>query len=224
MTRLWDAAPASIFIADRRPEYLNRILRPEAPKAAAVKLRMRGEIRLKRWKPFTAEEVIDSRRGFVWRARVGALSGCDALVDGKVRSRWNLLGALPVLRSSGPDVRRSAIGRWLVESCWLPTMWRPDEGATWEGPSVTLERLGETGRIDLSFDRHDRLTEIRTNRWGNPGGGPYAHHSFGALVEETRSFGGFVIPSRVRGGWHIGTSSWDEGEFFRATIVEAAFR
>lgn len=222
---LWDPAPASIFIAGDQPDYVRHAILPGSPKATAVRLTLRGEIRLKKWRSFRAEEVIDRNRGFIWRAKVsGALSGSDSLVDGVGSSRWNLLGILPVMRASGPDVTRSAIGRWLMESCWLPTMLRPDDGASWEGSTVTLSRFGETGRIALRFSSDGGLRDFRMDRWGNPGGGPFAYHSFGGVVEEERRFGGFVIPSRLRAGWHYGTPAWDEGEFFRVTVEDALFR
>jgi uncharacterized protein DUF6920 len=222
---LWNPAPSSVFMADQRPEFLARFILPGTPKATAVKLKMRGEIRLKRWRPFEAEEVIDHARGFVWKATVkGLISGQDALVDGTGSARWNWLGIVPVMRASGPDVTRSAIGRWLMESVWLPTMMRPDDGAVWEGSTVTLTRFGETGRLHLGFSNGGALREFRMNRWGNPGGGPYRYAPFGGVVEEVRRFGGFVIPSRVRVGWHFGSPAWEEGEFFRATISEASFR
>ena len=222
---LWDPAPSSVFRADERPERLNRIISPAAPKAGAVRLKMRGEIKLKRWRPFEAVEVVDHARGFVWKARVsGGLSGSDALVDGEASSSWNWLGVIPVMRASGPDVTRSAIGRWLLESCWLPTMWRPDDGASWDGSTVTLSRLGETDRLRLRFDGRGVLTSFEMRRWGNPGGGPFRYHPFGGFVEEEREFGGFILPARVRVGWHFGTPAWEEGEFFRATLLQADFR
>jgi uncharacterized protein DUF6544 len=222
---LWDPAPSSVFMADALPERLKRIIPPWAPKVGAVRLRMRGEIRLKRWKAFDAEEVIDHARGFVWKARVaGALSGFDALVDGRASARWNWLGVIPVMRATGPDVTRSAIGRWLLESIWLPTMWRPDDGAAWEGSKVTLTRFGETGSLHMGFTERGGLRDFRMMRWGNPDGGPCRYHLFGGVVEEERRFGGFLLPSRVRVGWHFGTPAWKEGEFFRATIQEASFR
>jgi hypothetical protein len=222
---LWNPAPSAIFMADQRPAPLARLILPGTPKATAVKLKMRGEIRLERWRSFEAEEVIDHARGFVWRAKVrGLISGRDALVDGRGSARWNWLGFLPVLRASGPDVTRSAIGRWLLESVWLPTMMRPDDGAAWEDSTVTLSRFGETGRLHLGFSDSGALQDFRMNRWGNPGGGPFRYAPFGGVVEEVRRFGGFIIPSKIRAGWHFGGPGWNEGEFFRARIVDASFR
>ena len=222
---LWDPAPSAIFMADEFPGCLRHVILPDTPKATAVRLRMRGEIRLKRWRTFEAEEVIDHARGFVWKARLaGFISGFDALVDRTASARWNWLGLVPVMRASGPDVTRSAIGRWLAESCWLPTMWRPDDGAAWENSTVTLTRFGETGRLHLGFDERGGLRDFRMMRWGNPGGGPFRYQPFGGVVEEQRRFGGFIIPSRVRVGWGYGTSAWEGGEFYRASIQDAAFR
>lgn len=59
----------------------------------------------------------------------------------------------------------------------------------------------------------------------NPGGGPFRYVPFGAVVEEDRRFGDYTIPSRLRVGWYIGTDRFErEGEFFRVTVDDAAYR
>jgi hypothetical protein len=225
LEELWDSVPSSVFLADERPPYVRHAILPETPKASAVRLVMRGEIRLDRWRPFRAVEVIHHRRGFVWKAKVaGGISGADCLVDGDAASRWNLLGLFPVMKATGDDVTKSAIGRWLLESIWLPTMLRPDDGAAWAGNSVSLTRLGLTGRLDLSLTAGGGLKDFRMGRWGNPDDGTFGFHVFGGIVEEEREFDGHVLPSRIRAGWHFGEPGWDRGEFFRATIEEAGFR
>ncbi len=42
---------------------------------------------------------------------------------------------------------------------------------------------------------------------------------FGAIVEEERRFGSFVIPSKVSVGWWSGTPRFEP--FFQATVTEA---
>lgn len=49
---------------------LGHALAPGAPLARAVRLEMRGTIRLGDWHPFEAEQVIVQGRGMVWAARV----------------------------------------------------------------------------------------------------------------------------------------------------------
>ncbi len=56
---------------------------------------MHGEIKLRRWLPFTAEQVIHWGRGMTWQAAVRmssmSIRGFDRLVDGEGAMRWKLL-------------------------------------------------------------------------------------------------------------------------------------
>lgn len=224
---LWpEGVGARPVVRGRDNAFLRHALAADAPRVEAVRLRMRGEIRLGgRWRAFTAEEVIHAARGFVWRARVGPLiSGFDAAVDGAGCGSWKLLGIVPVARGSGPDITRSAIGRWLAEAIWLPTMLLPVAGARWDGTTVTLARFGQTVTLGLDGDPEGRLRQVRLRRWGDPGDGRFGDYDFGAIVEDERAFGAFTIPSRVRVGWHLGGPGWATGEFFRATVLAADFR
>ena len=76
---------------------------------------MHGEIKLKRWLAFSAEEVICWDRGFIWQAsvRMGALTirGSDRFIDGQGAMNWKLFGLVPFITASGPDISRSAAGR-----------------------------------------------------------------------------------------------------------------
>ena len=211
------------------PEFRQRFLRHAFPEGfvptSAVRLHMHGEIRLKTWTPFHAEEVLHHSRGFVWKARVGLLlRGGDSFVDGAGACSWKLLGLIPVVRASGPDIDRSAAGRWMAESILLPGMLLPELGADWAGDTVTLRRHGETMTLNLTLDNRGALQGFRTLRWGNPAGAPFGDYPFGGAVEEERTFGGVTIPSRLRIGWHVGTPAWQEGEFFRMTVDDARFR
>ena len=47
-----------------------------------------------------------------------AIGGFDRLVDGEGEMRWKLLGLFPVMTASGPDISRSAAGRFMTESAW----------------------------------------------------------------------------------------------------------
>ncbi|MEO6194953.1 MAG: DUF6544 family protein, partial [Thermoanaerobaculia bacterium] len=64
---LWASAPPATGVFEpgqlaHLPEaarrYLERAIAPGTPLASAVRLRMHGEIKLKGWLPFTAEQVI----------------------------------------------------------------------------------------------------------------------------------------------------------------------
>lgn len=242
MDDLWKLAPAAeqAFRPDALggiPEaaraYLEHAIRPGTPLAGAVRLRMRGEIKLRGWLPFTADEVIRWDRGFVWSASVRMkglpIRGSDRLEDGGGAMRWKLLGLIPVMAASGPDLSRSAIGRMAAESIWLPSAlcgervgWSaPDE----QHPHARFDLFGEA--VDLGFDVEatGRLAAVRMLRWGNPEGGAFAYTSFGGVMEDERAFAGFTIPARIRVGWYYGTDRFErEGEFFRATVEDATFR
>lgn len=101
---LWRTVPAvesrfdparSASLPTSAHRYLQHAIADGAPLALAVRLRMHGEIKLGRWLPFTAEQVIRTNRGMVWRASV----------------RWNqlpILGADSLLGRQGRDAMAAA--------------------------------------------------------------------------------------------------------------------
>ena len=226
LTELWQSSPPRkvLHTFEDRPSYLAHAMAPGLVPATSVRLRMHGEIRLQKWRSFEAEEVLHRDRGFVWKARVCSIRGTDSLVDGVGKASWNLLGVIPVLRASGRDVSRSATGRWLAESLFLPTMLLPENGAVWWGSRVTLEKFGEAVTLKLTLGEGGRLKAFQGMRWGNPLGAPFGYYPFGGIVEEERPFGGYTIPSTLRVGWRFGTPGWEEGEFFRMTVDDADYR
>lgn len=214
--------------------YLRRAIAPGSPLGTAVRLRMHGEIKLKRWLPFTAEEVIHGERGFIWTANVRssrmlAIRGYDRFVDGQGAMRWNVLKMIPVMRASGPDITRSAAGRFAVELIWLPFA-LARSGVSWSGggPNEGVARVSvgpEDIELHLHVDAAGELQRVQLSRWGDPDRAGYRHARFGAIVEERRAFSGFTIPTRMRVGWHFGTERFEsEGEFFRVTIDDAVWR
>lgn len=203
--------------------------------ASAVRLKMHGELRLKDWALFEAEQVIDWDRGMIWRAAVkmGALTvrGFDRMVDGRGEMRWKMLGIIPVMSDSGPDMTKSTAGRIAAESVWLPSVLLREE-VPWhsEDPShayATLDIAGEKMDVRFDVDGSGSLKKVSMMRWGKlDGEEEYRLHDFGGLVEEEATFGGYTIPTRLRVGWHIGDRERfeSEGEFFRCTIEDAEFR
>jgi hypothetical protein len=194
---------------------------------------MHGEINLQRWLPFAAEQVISRDRGMLWRASVRMhglpVKGFDRVIDGQGVLRWKILGFIPVVTGSGPDVTRSAAGRLAAESVWLPSvLCEPDVQWSASDPRHLHARFAVQGHpveLALTIDAKGRLTSLMLPRWGNPGGGAFRYVDFGGLVEEEKRFGGCTIPSRLRIGWHFGTERFEsDGEFFRVTVDEAEFR
>lgn len=213
--------------------YLEHAIAPGASLASAVRLTMHGEIKLEQWSAFRAEEVICWNRGVIWRASVRMnglpVVGSDRLVNGQGGMRWKLFGLFPVVAASGPDISRSAAGRFGAESMWLPSaLCGPDVSWTPIDAGHVRARLAVQGypiEFDVRVSDAGRLKDITLQRWGNPGGGAFRESPFGALAEAERTFEGYTIPTRLRVGWYYGTPRFEaEGEFFRVTIDDAVFR
>lgn len=194
---------------------------------------MHGEIKLKAWRPFVAEEVIAWPRGMVWNAAVRMsglpVRGFDRFVNGQGTMRWSLFGVIPIMTASGSNITRSAAGRILAETLWLPSALSTPE-TKWTAGDISHARIhlaayDEPADVTFTIDEAGRLVRCALLRWGNPEGGSFRYVSFGAIIEEERRFGGYMIPSRLRVGWYFGTERFEsDGEFFRATVDEAMYR
>lgn len=241
---LWsDATPGPPFRAAEveglppaARRYFTHAIAEGTPRASAVRLSMRGEIRLKdEWEPFEAEQVIRAHRGFVWRATVRmkgiSVKGSDRFVDGRGAVRWKLLGIIPVARAEGPEIARSAAGRAQIEGIWLPSALL-EESLDWERVDATHAaarvRVGDhASRVELSVDDAGRLRAASMLRWGTPGGvdAPQEQAPFGCVVEDEGTFDGVTIPTLLRVGWYFGTERFEgEGVFFRCEVERAEFR
>jgi hypothetical protein len=242
LERLWGSAPSSAgpFDPSRLAElpaaaqrYLRHAIAAGAPLASSVRLTMHGEIKLKSWNAFEAEEVIQWGRGFAWRATVrfgwGFIRGGDRLIDGAGAMRWKLLGVIPVVSAAGLDVTRSAAGRVNLESIWLPSAlcgadvaWTGIDDQHFRG---RFSAHGEAADISYAVDSEGRLRSVSMPRWGDPGNRSFGYAICGGVADEERTFGGYTIPTRLRVGWHFGSERFEsEGEFFRVTIDDAVFR
>ena len=210
--------------------WLARAIMPGTPLWQTAILSMHGQIRLGRWRPFTATQILAPPAGYIWAAtaRLAGLTvtGYDRLSSGTGEMRWRLLGLIPVMTAAGPDIARSAYGRLAGEIALIPTAFGQ---ATWTlggrpGTAVAAWRFGEdTETVELRVGGDGQLLEVMVNRWGNPGGGTFRRCPFGVSVQAETDFGGVTIPSRFSAGWWRGTSREAEGEFFRARITHVQF-
>ncbi|WP_345408394.1 DUF6544 family protein [Nonomuraea salmonea] len=121
--RPFDPAEADLLPEPARRWVLHAI-EAGTPLLCSAVLRMRGDIRLGRWRRFEALQVLAPMEGFVWTARawMGALpvSGFDRYRAGVGEMRWRLLDAVPVMSGTGPDITRSAAGRLACEFVMAP--------------------------------------------------------------------------------------------------------
>jgi hypothetical protein len=211
-----DGAPAR----SRRRRFLEHAIAPGTPLASAVRLRMHGEIKLGRWLPFRAEQVFRRDGNMIWTATMNPFGillfrGFDRLVDGAGEMRWKLLGLVPVMTASGPDITHSAAGRVQAESVWLPSLLCGDD-VSWSSsdPShatVTITVAGVTSPVDFTIDEEGRLTAVRVTRWGNPPPDTkrFRMVDFGGVVNDERTFVGYTIPTHVRIGWYFGSPQFE---------------
>ena len=137
---------------------------------------------------------------------------------------WRLAGLIPVMRTSGPDVSRSAAQRAAGEAVWVPTALLPRFGVTWEARTDTsivayYDVDGHDVVLRLTIDDGGMVESVAMPRWGDPDEtGVFGLHSFGGEFTEHSTFEGVTVPSAGALGWHYGTDRWPDGEFFRFRI------
>ena len=205
--------------------YQGQAIAPGTALATSARLGMRGRIRVGRWLPFRARQVLAPHRGFVWTARAaGLIAGVDRYLDGAGLLDWKLAGLVTVAHGEGPDVTRSAAARAGAEGIWLPTALLPRFGVRWSAPAsdrVTAAfAVGETPlELELRLDGAGRIVSLQFDRWGDPGDGRFGWHRFGGEITGYAGFAGLTIPSAGRLGWFHGSDRWEQGEFFRYRIT-----
>jgi hypothetical protein len=229
-----EAAPPAFWPCDLRDRvppavvrYFAQALIPGAPVVPAVRLRMRGWLRLGRaWLPLRADEVLAPRRGFRWSASVaGLVRGADSGGAGSGRMHWSLAHLLTLVDAEGPDVSRSAAGRCGAEAIWAPAAVLPDPQVVWSALDDRHVRVrfsvGDTP-VDLHYglDDHGRVETFRTVRWGDPDGtGRWGWHPFGGRVSATRIFGTSVVPATGAVGWYPDEPGARRREFLRFRLT-----
>ena len=223
----------TVGLPDFVQRYLNHAIAPGTKLASAVRLKMHGEIKLKSWFPFTAEQVIAWDVGMIWNATVkmyGApIYGFDRLINHEGEAQWKMLGLIPIVSAKGPDTTRSCSGRILTEAVWLPSIlcrkevvWQ--ESGSHTGIAIVIVE-GERSELTVSGKENGALISSSIDRWGNLGGDAFRSIPFGGIVEKERTFGGYTIPTELRVGWYFDTPKFEpEGEFFRCTVDHAEFR
>jgi hypothetical protein len=198
--------------------WLSRVIEPGTPLVDAVEIQMHGELKLGRWRPFTATQALVPEAGFVWaaRTRIGALParGFDSYSAAGGVMHWRMLGVVPVQSAHGYDVTRSAADRLVAESVLLPTSlvqarWQPAE----DGCATYLHARG---RATIRTADDGRLLSVAMQRWGRPAGGQFAEHRFEVTFASEFAVGGLLLPDAISAAWV--DVNRQRQEFFRASI------
>lgn len=227
------AAPAFAALPEPVRRWLTFAVPEGTPLASSVELRMRGEIRLGRWAPYTAVQRLGVTDGFVWAATARPMGlpvvGFDRWTRDTGEMRWRLFGALPVMSASGPDVSRSAAGRHAGELLLAIPMAALHPSVDWRAidsdHAVATVRTGpSTHEVTVTIRPDGALQELVMMRWGAIGKGPFGEQVFGATVHGNLTVDGVTVPQRVTAGWHYGTDRWPEGQFIRYTVEEVRYR
>ncbi len=224
---LWDrlahpAPPAARFdpstltgLPEAARRWLAHAIAPGTPMYRAVLLEMEGHIRLGRWLPFRAVQVHAPPDGYVWaaRTRLGPLSitGYDRYADGVGQMRWRLLGRVPVVNATGPDLDHSAAGRVALDACFVPTAlltlpvtWRAGSNAD---TAIAEWTVGDhTLRPELHVGADGALRSVAMARWAKPSGHPWGEYPCGGSLHDEADFGGIKLPTRMRVGYFFGTA------------------
>ncbi len=214
--------------------FLARALPDGVALSSTVELEMEGEIKLGgRWLRFTADQILRAGVGFVWAPVVGGpilrFIGADVLTPRDARMEFRFHGRIPLVRVTGPDVRRSAQGRLAAETVvWLPQALTPQRGARWravddERAVLTVNAAGEDVDVEIAVDENGQLRSLGLQRW-NGSAKPPAYGPFGGSVDSTHTApNGVRIAGAGTVGWEWRTARQRDGEFFRYRITAATF-
>lgn len=210
--------------------WLTHALTPGTVPPGAVELRMHGQIRLGRWRPFTATQLLVPDAGFVWAARTRLfglpVTGFDAYAHSQGLMNWRLAGLLPVQSGSGADIALGAVDRLAAESVLVPSALLD---ATWcRGPdpnsATYVHPFGDRhwrSRATVYVAPDGRLTRVSMHRWGRPDGEPFGLHQFDVVFDGEFEADGLRIGDGIRAAWLDAHGA--RREFYRATIDTAHF-
>lgn len=209
--------------------YLAHALLPGAPLAPGVRLWMSGRIKVRAWLAFRAVWEGDGR-SLTWKAAVGPggrglLRVVDRFAAGAGSMDVRLLGRIPLVHATGPDVDRSAAGRTAVEATWAPASLLPERGVTWRAEAddlivATWDLPPERPEVHIRIGSDGSMRSSCVMRWDNGDHGRHGYIPCGGDAHAERRFGDIVIPSRLTAGWWYGTPRYDP--FFEAEIHAAA--
>ena len=211
--------------------WLRHTIAPGTPLYTGVQVSMHGEIRIKKWLPFTAQQIV-SPTGYIWAAEAGKFPmnfrGYDRYSDDTGHMSWKLYGHIPLVNATGCDIDRSAAGRLASEVIGLTPAGALSPNVTWAAIDdhhalATIIIDQQAHEVTINVDDDGTLRSVSLPRWAKPDKEPFQLHTFGVFCDGEFSTGGYTLPRHFSAGWWPGTPKWEQGEFFRATLDDARF-
>ncbi len=228
--RAFDPGRLDRFPAAAR-RWLTSAIAPGTPLATRVELTQHGRINIRSWRRFTAHQIIGGG-GYIWACSTRLFGlpvrGYDRLVGDRGDMAYRLLDRIAVVDEAGPDLARSAAGRFVSELCWVPAA-TLDGALTWTAiddatARVTLPIGGRDCDAQFTVAPSGALLAVATRRWASVDGEPYDWHDFGAEIHASTTFDGFTVPSRITAGYGFRGPDWPGCAFIEITVDEARYR
>lgn len=214
--------------------YFNYVIAQGTPLWTVVEIEMAGELSLgdataPNYQPLRAYQLLSGSSGFIWQARLPAVSGSDAGFYNRSWTRFRLLNLIPVARAGGNDDHlRSAFGRFIAEAVfWAPASLLPGPGVIWEQIShhqirVTVSRGDLSQAVDVYLTASGQPHSVSLLRWSdvNPQH-QFQWQPFGGTLSDFRDVQGFRLPFQVTGGHQFGTAAYFP--FYKAELLAIRF-
>lgn len=144
--------------------YLSKVLTEGQYMVISVRIVHRGTFNMgtnnPRWRPFySTQDVVTSRPGFLWNARIRTAPGMparvhDAYVNGRAVLTARLFGLFTVMESpDSPELAQGELMRFLAEAPWYPTALVPGSGVSWEPIDDDSAQMSLTdGKVGVSVE------------------------------------------------------------------------
>jgi len=166
-----------------------------------------------RWIPFTAEQVIDTRRSsFRWEARyqggtLGRISVSDAYEEGRGRLVVKLGGVIPWQKVVGPEADRGELQRYLSSIVLCPAIVLNHGSLDWSAVSPLTLRVrdradprGATVDLEISEEGCPLVCRATRPRWV---GKRTVLTAWSATGSGFSDWEGLRVPSHVEAAWNL---------------------
>jgi hypothetical protein len=166
-----------------------------------------------RWMPFTSEQnVVTTRPGFVWNARMEVFPGVnilvhDAYVGGVGTLHPSVMGLIALTHQTGTgDIARGELMRYMMEAAWYPTALLPSQGTQWHAvDAVSADATMVDGDIQLTmrftFGVDGLIESARADGRGAMVGGKMVMLPWGGNMSNYQERGGMRVPLTAEAAW-----------------------